>query len=175
MKKSTRNGLIAGGTVVTILGIIFWPRDAKADEPDDDDEKNDDDGRVLYRASDTTCFRDGQPFNAAQLGTPEQAVAALNVLGTPMGTVELMQSDAKARTPIWEASRGYAKKASIRLKTFQAVARSLNLDGHVDAPVSAVDGVWGECTARSVSDALKKKQAGLWPYPPVAGQAAFKP
>lgn len=174
MKKSTKTTLVVTGAaagVAGVLAILLWPRDSWADtngEGANGDADDDADGRVVYRASDTFCFRDGQPFNAAQLGAPEQVVAALNQLGTAIGLAELLQSDARASTPVWPASEGYSPATSNKLKQFQAVARSLDLPGHEGAPASAVDGVFGECTARSITAALELQRFGQWPYEPVA-------
>ena len=170
MKKSTKTGLaVAGGAgVAGILIALLWPREAKADDKRQDVRPTP--PRPDFVASDTVCFRDNQPYNAAQLGQPEQVVSALRRLGFAIGLVELLQSDAAApRSPVWPASTGYTPATSVKLKSFQASARSLGLDGYKDSPASAIDGVWGECTARSVSHALRMQEAGTWPYQPIAG------
>lgn len=173
MKRSTKTALAAGGGLTALLALLLWPRKSKADDADFD-EADDDNGGAVYVESQTNCFRDGQPYNAAQLGSPEQVVSALRKLGTPIGLVELMMSDSIATTPIWTASADYKPSRKIRgrsdkLKSFQATARSLNLEGHEGASVAAIDGVWGECTARSVTDALRLQERGDWPYQPIAG------
>lgn len=121
-----------------------------------------------YAPSSTTCFRTGQRYNAAILGTPEQAVAVLNYLGVPIGKVELLQADAAAKTPIWQESKGYAGAPSQKLKILQAVFRSLKLPAHANAPASSVDGIWGECSAVDTGIAAGMAETGAW-TPPLSG------
>jgi hypothetical protein len=180
-KKKTSAAVIIPLALVA-GGLVFaFTREAKADEPDvkpgpvpdvDDGDVNGDkraDVRPVdvFEPSATRCFRDGQPFNRRQWPDPAAVVAGLQSLGFPIGLVELLQSDAVARTPVFGAtSGGYAAARSDKLKQFQAVARSLGLAGYTDAPASAVDGVIGECTLRSMSAAVDLQKQGRWPYEP---------
>lgn len=190
---------------VAVLGIGIWAAYAFAGDdksktkwldvkptPDDDDDddsrfvKTDDDFKfakkteiVKHVDSPTVCFRDGLPYNMQTSGTPEKTVDALRFIGVPIGLVELLQSDAMASTPVFAASHGYKqagnKRPSDRLKMFQAKARELKLPGHETAGASAVDGWWGECTARSLDAALTRARVGQWPWPPVMAAAASSP
>lgn len=173
--KKARNWAIGGGLVGTLIaGIIaLWPKDSDAKptptpEPTPDDKERPPYGLPRpYAPSETVCFRSGEPYNLAIMETPEQTSALLHWLGFPIGVVELLQSDAKAKTPVWDASQGYTPAVSQRLKSLQAAARSLNLPGHAGASVAALDGVWGECTAVSAGEAAQLQEDGKWPYPPI--------
>lgn len=174
--RAKRNLAIGGGVAGTAVGLLiaFWPRSSDAK----DAPQPKPDGKPAppyplprpYRASKQPCYRTGEPYNAAIVETPEQASALLYWLGFPVGVVELLQADALQKTPIWSASSGYTPKASTKLKSFQAAARSLNLPGHVKVGVSAIDGVWGECTALSLDAAAAMQEAGTWPYKPVTAE-----
>ncbi len=179
--KKARNWAIGGGLLGTIVAglIAFWPRKADAADVDDGggelpDVEDEDATKPPYplprpyAPSETKCFRSGEFYNLAILETPEQVSDVLYYLGFPIGPVELMQADAVASTPIWVASEGYTPATSQRLKSFQAAARSLNLPGHKNAPASAVDGVYGECTAVSIGHAAALQEEGKWPYKPTA-------
>ena len=183
MPKKTHPAAIVIPLAMLAGGIVFaFTRDAEAGEPDDhkpgpvpdvngDVEDEDKAKRATikptYEASLTRCYRDGESFNVIQWPDPAAVVAGLQGLGFAIGLVELLQSDAVAQTPIFAASSsGYSPGRSDKLKQFQAVARSMGLPGYKDAPASAVDGVIGECTLRSMTAAVELANADAWPYPP---------
>lgn len=157
--------------ILLILAAIFGGGDSKPDDNKGLDNKRGDYPSPPYplprpyAASATKCFRSGERYNAAILGTPEDVVAVLNWLGIPIGKVELLQADAMAKTPLWEQSKGYAPKASQRLKIAQAYWRSLGTPGHKGAPASSVDGVWGECSAVSTDASAQLAEDGRWTPP----------
>ena len=122
------------------------------------------DVQPIFEPSETVCFRDDQPFNAALFPDPAAVSSALIDLGFPVTITELYKSDAVAQTPLWQGSDGYAPERSDTLKEFQAVARSMGLPGYQGAGPNSVDGVIGECTLRSMAAALDLKQQQQWPY-----------
>ena len=119
---------------------------------------------VPFVASSTVCHRTGQPYNAAQLGTPRKYLNALRKLGVGITMAQLRAADAAApASPLWAVRPGTVPLPNAELEKFQALARSKELAGHVGAPASSVDGIPGECTAISISDALALQVLGEWP------------
>ena len=185
---ATRNEKVAAGVVAGVIAAVagalafLFPWDAKADgkakkagldEKKPDDKKSGDGFTVIgkrvrpyplprpYAPSATVCYRTKQPFNRAILGTPEQVVAVLKWLGVTITLDELLASDALAKSPLWpKRSKKKAPRRSPKLQAIQAVGRSMGLRGHAGAPPSAVDGIWGECTALTVEDLAELAEQG---------------
>jgi hypothetical protein len=129
--------------------------------PDDGENGADFDEQPLYEPSDTTCFRDGLPYNVAQFPDPAAVSSALIELGFPVTITELYKSDANAQTPLWQGSEGFEPAISRGLQAFQGAA----FDEGIEL-VGSADGVIGECTINGISEALVRKDQGNWPHAP---------
>lgn len=108
------------------------------------------DNEIPYSKSASMCALTGQYYNAAQWATPQHVIDELRQLGFGKSI---------GRTA---SITGSAWKAEI--KRFQAIARSLGLNGMNSAPTSYIDGKLGACTLLSLTDANKARTSGVWPY-----------
>ena len=91
------------------------------------------------------CQVDGEKYNVLQWPAPEVVAFAMRALG--FGVTNSLTSAADVA----------------HIKTFQLKARQLNLDGMKNAPDDFIDGKFGVCTLRGLTQASILFNAGAWP------------
>lgn len=126
----------------------------------------------VFAGSDFECERAGHGFNIAQWSLdpaigPPRVAAAMTLLGFPIGEPEILATDkvrAESRR-IWNVPFVNPKRSDT-VRSFQALARSLNLPGLGGGLAAGVDGIMGECSLIALSEAASLYNAGQWPGPP---------
>lgn len=108
-----------------------------------------------YAPSTSKCPRNGASYNAALWPSPASVIAELRQLAFG----QQIPASSSITSSAWRAE----------IKRFQAIARSLNLSGLVNAPESYIDGIVGACSLLALTEARAARLRGAWPYALVTG------